>query len=128
VSPQKPTAAAVFAPLRRSFGWAAAISYSIRNLFVHDGGVNFFEGDVPESAFRISENGWHLVITKAQGCGVDDGCCRDGTSLPVSPAPIDLRQVLDVCEREVDEALGVILGAACQLIRVQVAFAIGEEP
>jgi hypothetical protein len=56
------------------------------------------------------------------------GC--SGTSVPGWPTtPLDdLRVVLADCEREVDEALGVLLGSACRALALHVGFMLGEDP
>ncbi len=46
-------------------------------------------------------------------------------SWPSTPKD-DLRDVLKVCEQEMDNALGVLLGSACNSLRVHVGLMIGE--
>jgi hypothetical protein len=117
---KKTTAAALFESVRQSFGWPIGVSYAIRNHFVHNGaqidGSNFFEGPSAASAFRISVDGWGRVEKKAKDeYRVEDSYHRAGAGWPPTPKD-DLRVVLEVCEREMDDALGVLLGSACGLL------------
>jgi len=112
---RKTTAAALFESVRQSFGWPIGLSYAIRNHFVHDGaqigGSDFFEGSSAASAFQISADGWDRVEKKVEAeYRVDRLCHRAGASWPSTPQD-DLRVVLAVCEREMDDALGVLLGS-----------------
>jgi len=125
------TAAALFDSVKKTFGWPLGISYVIRNHFVHDGGqlagTDFFEGPSPQSAFRISEAGWRHVERTAQAkYGVDSLHQRPGASLPNSPRD-DLRVVLTSCEREMDDALGILLGSACSSLLSHIGFMVGED-
>ena len=117
------TAALAFLSLRRLFGWPIGVSYAVRNHFVHDGGRNradfnksdFFDGDTAVSAFAISEEGWKYVENRAKSYGVEPGHHRLGAGWPVTPRA-DLRVVLEVCEREMDDALGVVVGSATRTL------------
>jgi len=127
----KMTAAALFESVRQAFGWPIALSYAIRNHFVHDGaqigGSDFFEGPSAASAFRISADGWNRVEKRAETeYRVERSCHRAGADWP-STLRDDLREVLTVCEREMDDALGVLFGSACGLLRAHVAFMVGED-
>jgi len=128
---RKTTAAALFESVRQAFGWPIGLSYAIRNHFVHDGaqigGSDFFEGPSAASAFRISADGWDRVEKTAETTHrVDRSCHRVGAGWPSTPRD-DLRVVLTVCEREMDDALGVLLGSACGSLRAHVAFMVGED-
>ena len=125
------TAAALFESVRQAFGWPIGISYAIRNHFVHDGaqigGSDFFEGPSAASAFQISADGWDRVEKRAETeYRVDRSYHRAGANWPNTPRD-DLRIVLTVCEREMDDALGVLLGSACGVLRAHVAFMVGED-
>lgn len=127
---KKTTAGAMYESLRSAFGWPVGISYAIRNHFVHDGGQmrgsDFFEASTSSSAFRISEDGWSRVEKTAQEkYVVDSSLHRAGATWPVSPRD-DLRVVLRVCERETDDALGVLLGSACSTLLGHVGCMLGE--
>jgi len=126
----KTTAGALCKSLRSAFGWPVGISYAIRNHFVHDGGQmagsDFFEASTSASAFRISHDGWSRIEKTAQEKYiVDSSFNRDEATWPVSPRD-DLRAVLRVCEREIDDALGVLLGSACSTLLGHVGFMLGE--
>jgi hypothetical protein len=127
----KMTAAALFESVRQAFGWPIGLSYAIRNHFVHDGaqigGSDFFEGPSAASAFRISADGWDRMEKRAEAeYRVERSWHRAGASWPSTPQD-DLRVVLAVCEREMDDALGVLLGSACGSLRAHVAFMVGED-
>jgi hypothetical protein len=123
------TAAMAFYSLKHTFGWPIGISYSLRNHFFHDGGeldgTDFFDGPTATSGFAISAAGWARVEERAKTYGVDAGHHRVGPGWPITPRD-DLRVVLDVCERETDDALGVLVGSACKALASHVGFIVGE--
>jgi hypothetical protein len=127
---RKTTAAAVFESVRQTFGWPIVLSYAIRNHFVHDGarsgGADFFEGPVAVAAFRISADGSDRVEKQADSYGVERAYQRAGPSWLSAPRD-DLRVVLNACEREMDDALGALLGSACRSLLAHVGFLIGED-
>lgn len=126
---KKHTAAMAFYSVKHTFGWPLAISYALRNHFFHDGGkldgTDFFEGPSATAGFAISEPGWKRVEKKAADYGVDSSHHRVGTGWPAIPRD-DLRTVLEVCEREVDDALGILIGSACKALASHVGFIVGE--
>lgn len=121
------TAAIACHSLRQSFGWPIAISYALRNYFLHDGaGTDFFSGPNAASAFNISESGWSRIEGRVREHNVSSAQSRRaGTWNP--SAGDDLRAVLDVCAEEIDEALGVLVGSASQTAMVHVGFMLGED-
>lgn len=127
---KKTTAAALFESMRHTFGWPVSISYALRNHFVHDGGQDkgrdFFEGPAASSAFRIAPEGWTFIEERAQEYGVERKHHRVGAGWPSAPRD-DLRIVLSVCEQEMDDALGVLLGSACQALHAHVGFMVGDD-
>jgi hypothetical protein len=128
---KKTTAGALYESLRRSFGWPVGLFYAIRNHFVHDGaqinGSDFFEAPTAASGFRISDEGWSRIEKTVQNrFEVDASHSRAGATWPVNPCD-DLRVILRVCERETDDALGVILGSACGTLLSHVGFMLGED-
>lgn len=127
---KKTTAATLFESLRQAFGWPIGLSYAIRNHFVHDGaqlaGIDFFEGPTAASGFRISAVGWDRVVKRAEEYGVNRTWHRAGAAWPTTPTD-DLRIVLAACERETDDALGVLLGSACGSLLSHVGFMVGED-
>jgi hypothetical protein len=125
--PESKTAAIVFDSLRQSFGWPIAISYALRNHFLHDGaGGDFFEGPTAASAFRISAEGWKRITDRVTDSNVDTTHSRlDGRWTP--SAGDDLRKILDACAPEIDEALGILVGSACQMAVAHVGFMLGED-
>jgi hypothetical protein len=123
------TAVMVFDSLRQTFGWAIALSYAIRNHFVHDGGlksVEFFEGRTSADAFKSSDAGWRPVERKAIGYNVSSNYLRPRAAWPDAPRD-DLRVLLNACEREMDDALGVLLASACNALAVHIGFMLGED-
>ena len=126
---KKHTAAMAFYSVKHTFGWPIGISYALRNHFFHDGGeldgTDFFDGPSATSAFAISKDGWARVEKRAAEYGVDGGHHRLGAGWPAAPCD-DLRVVLDVCERETDDALGILIGSACKALASHVAFMVGE--
>jgi len=125
--PESKTAAIVFDSLRQSFGWPIAISYALRNHFLHDGaGGDFFEGPTAASAFRTSTAGWKRITDRVTDSSVDAAHSRfNGVWAP--SAGDDLRKILDTCAPEIDEALGILVGSACQMAMAHVGFMLGED-
>ena len=127
------TASAMCNSLRQAFGWPVGVSYAIRNHFVHGGddqivSPDFFEASTAASAFRISVSGWaRIVKTARDDYKVDTSLHRAHEDWPKSPCN-DLRKVLRACEREMDKALGVIIGSACHTLRAHVGLMLGEDP
>jgi hypothetical protein len=126
---KKAPAASFYQSIRETFGWPIALSYALRNHFVHDGGqlegVNFFAGAASDAQFKISEAGWQRVEDKARSYGVTSSHHRAGATWPSAPRD-DLRAILDACERETDDALGVLVGSACQALAIHVGYMHGE--
>jgi hypothetical protein len=127
---KKNTAAALYESVRQTFGWPIGVSYALRNHFLHDGGrvhgVDFFAGPTASSRFSISLDGWAYVEETAKGYGVEHSHHRAGAAWPTTPRD-DLRTVLDVCEREMDDALGVLVGSACRTFVAHVGCMMGED-
>lgn len=121
----------LFESVQKSYGWPVGISYALRNHFVHDGAqlenTNFFEASTADSGFKINEQGWTRIENKAnEQYRVNPSFLRPEQVWPSDPRA-DLREVLRVCESEMDEALGVILGTACKTLLIHVGFMLGED-
>lgn len=130
-STKKRTSAALFESIPQTFGWPICISYAIRNHFLHAGGhangVDFFTSNAPAAGFQVSAEGWEHVLRLASAYGVETGFHRLGAAgLPNATA--DLRGVILACDRELEDALGVILGSACMALLSQVGFILGDDP
>jgi len=128
---KKKTASTLYKSLRSSFGWPVGLSYAIRNHFFHDGGqlngFDFFEASESTSGFRVRKDGWARIESVARDrYHVDPTFHRLGKAWPVSPCD-DLRDMLSVCERETDDALGVLLGTACNTLRGHVMLMTGQD-
>lgn len=125
--PESKTAAIAFSSMRQTFGWPIAISYALRNHFLHDGaGGDFFDGPTAASAFKISAPGWARIEDRVREYNVNATHSRLGSAWTPS-AGDDLRKILDTCAPEIDEALGVLVGSACQIALVHVGFMLGED-
>lgn len=125
--PEAKTAAIAFYSVRQSFGWPIAISYALRNHFLHDGaGGDFFAGPTAASAFKVSASGWARVEERVKDYNVNATHSRLGNAWSPS-AGDDLRKILDTCAPEIDEALGVLVGSACQIAVAHVGFMLGED-
>jgi len=126
----KQVAASIFDSVPRIFGWPIGISYALRNHFIHDGGqlagANFFHGFNASSRFKISDQGWANLEEKAQTYSVLPVNQRIPAGWPPALQD-DLRVLLDVCETQMDDALGVLAGTATKTLRSHVAFLIGED-
>jgi hypothetical protein len=129
-STKNKTSAAWFESIPQTFGWPICISYAIRNQFLHAGGHanghDFFTSNAPADGFQLSTDAWAHVLELAGAYGVETGFHRLGAAgLPTPTA--DLRQVLSTCDRELEDALGVILGSACMTLLSQVGFILGDD-
>lgn len=125
--PESRTAAIAYYSVRQSFGWPIAISYALRNHFLHDGaGGDFFDGPTAASAFNISAPGWARIEERVKDYNVNAVNSRLRNAWTPSPGD-DLRKILDVCAPEIDEALGVLVGSACQIAIAHVGFMLGED-
>lgn len=125
--PESKAAAITFYSLRQSFGWPIAISYALRNHFLHDGaGGDFFDGPTAESAFKISTEGWERIRNWVRDDNVEPTHSRFGGMWTPS-AGDDLRGILDTCAPEIDEALGILAGSACQIAIAHLGFMLGED-
>jgi hypothetical protein len=127
---KKNTAGALYESVRHTFGWPIALSYALRNHFVHEGGqlagIDFFAGPTASARFTITTDGWARVEDRAKTYGVEPSHHRAGSSWPSVPQD-DLRIVLDACERETDDALGVLVGSACRSLVAHVGCILGED-
>jgi len=124
------TARAVHQSVRPVFGWPIAISYSLRNHFVHEGarafGVEFFAGPTARSGFAATDAGWQKIERSARGYGVDSNHVRAGATWPSEPKA-DVRTTLAVAETEIDDALGMLVGSACALMTSHLQFMLGAD-
>jgi GNAT superfamily N-acetyltransferase len=69
---------------------------------------DFFEGRTAGARFTISTAGWTRIEEKARTYGVKPEHRRVSLNWPSVPHD-DLRVILDVCERETDDALGILV-------------------
>lgn len=125
----KATSLLLHTSTRDTFGWPIALSYVLRNLFLHEGGHrdgwNFFAGSRPVVAFEVGKDGWDYLGKLARNrWSVDETYTRAPEKLPGPQT--DLRETLATCEREMDDALGILLVSTCVLVRGHIAALIGE--
>ena len=126
-------AALIIGSIGPIFGWPAALLYVLRNQFVHEGGTingsSIFLGDQPQDGYLLFKEGWSKVKNSAEQKG--DGAKPDQhrmTSPPWMDAEQpDLVEILRDCEREMDDALGILVGSASHLLAAQVTFLLGED-
>ena len=119
--------AIVFSSLRDLFGWPIAMSYALRNHFIHDGaGSDFFEGPTALSGFNVSAQGVSRILDRAKSYGILDSHTRLGGALTFVPGD-DLRVILDRCGPEIDEALGVLVGTACRCALALIGLLVSED-
>ncbi len=126
----KSTAGLLFDSIRRAFGWPIAVSYALRNHFIHDGGqqheVDFFAGNTAIDEFKITAKGWKNIRNRAVTYNVLPDNIRKNANFPTTPEE-DLRVLLNACEREMDEALGILLGSACAALSTHLSFLTGTD-
>lgn len=84
------------------------------------------ESKIAAIAFYFSKSGWEHIEDRMREYKVTAIQCRL-RNLRKPSAGDDLRNVLDICAREIDEALGVLVGSACQIAKVHVGFMLGED-
>jgi hypothetical protein len=120
--------------LREGFGWPILLSYEIRNIFTHDGGINgnrsFFDGDTISSEFRINMSAWDAMIeaVKKRPMRLNESMTKAPEVWPWPKGQDDrndLRDLLIICNREMDGALGVLMGTACDVFKSHVAYLYG---
>lgn len=127
---KKTTATTHCESIRQTFGWPIGLSYAIRNHLVHEGAQShshgFFESNSPASGFRVSPDGWSEIERRTEDNKVDQSCHRVGAAWPAD-LRVDLRVTLDTCEREMDDALGVLIVSAFGLLRDYAGLMLGED-
>jgi hypothetical protein len=102
--------------MQREFAWPVCVSYALRNHFFHDaaqvGGASFFDGEVAQAGFAISQHGCERIKQKVENTyRVSDSMCSSRCQVTLTPGD-DLRNLLDACEPELDAALGFLLASA----------------
>ena len=126
-----PTSALLNASLKDGFGWPIVLSYVIRNIFAHEGGMTpkgcFFDEDTISSGFRIKDLAWEHILEQANNKGFDKSMTRAPEDWPWPKAQDDLRELLLICNREMDDALGILLRSACDAFKSHVAYLYGAK-
>jgi hypothetical protein len=90
-------------------------------------GGDFFDGPTAASAFKVSAPGWRRIEDRVKEYNVNAAHSRLGNARAPS-AGDDLRKILDTCAPEIDEALGVLVGSACQIAMAHVGFMLVGAP
>ena len=128
-SADKTMAAGLLESTRKTFGWPLALSYELRNHFVHHGGqtsgVDIFESKHASAGFRVSDDGWDRFMTRIGRHQVGPTMNRRLPGWPSSRRQ-DLRWLLQDCEAEVDQALGTLLRSSLYLLVANVQCLIGS--
>lgn len=106
--------------VRDQFGYAIALSYQIRNCFVHDGGAGFFRGPDQQSGLRIHDDQWNNLHETSKEPAKKR--TRKRSSFALADTERDLGRVFQCCETEIDDALGTLLVSACALIEGHMGF------
>lgn len=115
---KKSTAGILYNFIPEFYGWPICLSYMLRNVFIHDGGKikgkTIFKSSSAISAFEISDDAWGMleVELKAKNPTVNQ-VAKSATWAQPSRPITDIRAIIEACEQETDEALGVLLGTAC---------------
>lgn len=105
---------------RAAYAWPVALSYIIRNHFMHDGacdkGSDFFAGERSTDGYSLSESGIGYIVKKT---GTDQYNVNEKMSrLDKSPLDeTDLLKLLELCHGQIDEVLG-------HLVMLAVEFAV----
>ena len=126
---RKEKTAMIFESIRQTFGWPIGVSHAIRNHFIHDGAqrhAEFFDGKTKQHAFRVSKEGWDLVEKRAKGYRVESTHIRPQAAWPTNPRA-DLLELLGACEREIDDALGVLVSSACTSYALHIGFMLSSD-
>lgn len=129
---RKSTAGILFNFVPEFYGWAASLSFFLRNIFIHEGGrlkgKDVFKGKSAASLFEVSDELWDEIESGIRAANPDiDKEPKSPTWITIAKPVNDIRIVLDACERETDEALGVLLGAACHSYGGFIAYAVGSD-
>lgn len=115
---------------KETFGWPIALGYVVRNLFLHEAGRGgdwtFFESPSSSLGFTISDGGWKHVIRKtAKDFTVDSIHTRAPEPWPWPQN--DFRKLLEITTREMDDALGILLGTTTRFLRTHISMLLGVE-
>ena len=128
---KKHTLNAFYGTIPETFGWPIGIFYALRNHFVHDGGqklgVEFFESPNSMRAFEVSNEAWLEIEEVVRNkYNLEITMQTNTATWPDNPLS-DIREVFKVCERESDDALGIILGSACATLKSHVGLMLGQD-
>lgn len=116
--------------IKKNYGWPIAISYAIRNHFIHDGaqkeGKAFLSPVSSINCFEISQEGFSFLEEKVK----EEYKMLPEYTLLSDPWPwhIDnLFEMLNTCHREIDKAMSLLLITSVKDIREQIVFLIQNE-
>ncbi len=115
--------------LRANFGYAIALSYKLRNRFIHEAGL-IKEKELFGDDFDIPKDNWSTIIksvTDDQSFGSKiQSKIRDGVKIPEDMVS-DLRVVLNLLQNETDEVLGILVGTAIGTFESLVKYTLCED-
>jgi hypothetical protein len=116
--------------IKGAYAWPIALSYAVRNWFVHDGyansSVELFKFDAPDPGpFELRDDAWQSILAKCTG----SYAAQDTqTRLPTPPdIRSDLLEGLETCHAEVDEVMSFVLLWATGSTKLQVNFLFGRD-
>ncbi|WP_204104044.1 MULTISPECIES: hypothetical protein [Spirulina sp. CCY15215] len=118
--------------LKESYGFPIGISYAIRNHFVHDAalydGNSLFESESISNGFQISNTGKKYLQDKMQQYKINQNQIR-GVNLSHNwyDEHEDLLELLELCHRELDDALGCLIGWSVGTAKLQVKFLLERD-
>lgn len=120
--------------LLKNYGWPIAVSYVIRNHFVHDGasycGYDFFTGKGKTDEYQISltsSRGWSFL--EEQMKKKHNEVKKEYTRLtdPWTWHHYKLLKLLEVCNDEIDEALSCLVGWSVGMATLQARYLLERD-
>jgi hypothetical protein len=115
--------------LSRGYGLPIAVSYIIRNHFVHDGalhfGEDFFEGNTSSHGFQISSSGWAFLEQQLKDKCIGFDQTRISDQWPWSQD--NLLNLLNLCNQEIDEALVLLIGSSVGMAKLQARYLLERD-
>ncbi|TVP59628.1 MAG: hypothetical protein EA343_19470 [Nodularia sp. (in: Bacteria)] len=117
--------------LLKSYGWPIAVSYVIRNHFVHDGasncGCDFFFGKEKVDEYKTSLKGWKFLEDQINQN--HNQVKREYTRLTDTwPWHQDnLLRLLEICNDEMDEALICLVGWSVGMATLQASYLLERD-
>jgi hypothetical protein len=116
--------------LKLNYGWLIGVSYVIRNHFFHDGalskGRDFFIGKKVVDGFDISQQGWDFIVREMETKHIlNRQQHRSSASWPWHRN--NLLNLLELCNEEMDEALGCLVGWSIGMATLQAHYLLKRD-